>query len=130
MEALKALNEEKQKHSKVASINHDEMELQDYLAPNELSTHEARFIFHLRSRMVDLKANFRGKHSDWLCPLCKCDEDSQQHLLVCPELNEEDELVINLPNYNDLFSDNLEDKSNISRILRKRFISRNISSKS
>ena len=99
------------------------------LAPNELSTHEARFIFHLRSRMVDLKANFRGKHSDWLCPLCKCDEDSQQHLLVCPELNEEDELVLNVPNYDDLFSENLEDKSNISRILRKRFLSRNILSK-
>ena len=30
MKALKASNEEKQKHSKVASINHDEMELQDY----------------------------------------------------------------------------------------------------
>ena len=96
------------------------MKLQDYLAPNKLSTHEARFIFQLRSRMVDLKANFRGKHLYWLCPVCKSNEDSQQHLLVCPELNEED--VINLPNYDDLFSDNLEDKSNISRILKKRFI--------
>ena len=47
---------------------------------------EAKFLFLLRSRMVEVKTNFRNKYSDILCPVCKLSDDTQQHLFECSEL--------------------------------------------
>ena len=66
--ALEYLNKQKGKHSKVLHLNHPRLETQSYLEAHEHSIQESRFLFALRSRMVDVKANYREKYFVTLCP--------------------------------------------------------------
>ena len=122
--ALLYLNEKKSKHSKVLHIQHENLELQDYLEPNEIGIEMSKFIFSARSRMLDLKCNFQNSHSDLLCVACKEEEDSQEHLLECKVLNDENTVVDKVPIYADLFEDNLDKKIAVSSLLKKSFMKR------
>ena len=68
--------------------------------------------------MLDVKCNYRGKYSDVLCPCCKLEEDTQQHLLVCSSLSMDGVVAGSPPNYNDLFCENLSKQVQISSILK------------
>ena len=49
---------------------------------------EASCIFKARSRMLDFKANFKGKYTDQSCRLCKNTVESHDHILFeCPSNN-------------------------------------------
>ena len=117
------LNDEKKKHDKVKYIIHSKTELQDYLMPNNLTNEESKFIFLLRTRMLEVKCNYKGRYqnTDTLCPVCKNHEDTQQHILDCKYLDGENQLILGCANYEKLFSDNLSDKLEIARIIRSRF---------
>ena len=67
---LRYLNELKEKQTKVLHISHNVLKMADYLTPNGITNSEAKFLFNARTRMLDVKSNFPGKHSDTLCPLC------------------------------------------------------------
>ena len=121
---LEQLTKEKTKHTKVAHIKHSVLEIQEYLKPGELSIQEAKFLFSLRSRMLDIKCNFKGKYSNTLCPLCKKEEDSQKHLLVCDQLNEDGILITSLPIYGDLYGPSLDEQVMVSRIIKKQYTKR------
>ena len=67
-------------------------------------------IFKLKTRMVDVKTNFRMFYSDLLCRICKKEEENQEHLLFCekviescPELFDDTSII-----YKDIFSDKEE----------------------
>ena len=86
--ALKYLNSEKARMSKIMYISHDALELQPYLSPTVLEVSEAKLLFQLRSRMTNVKVNFRNKYSNIICPVCdvEASEDSQQHVFECIEI--------------------------------------------
>ena len=42
--------------------------------------------------MFPVKMKFQQSHSDLLCSLCSKEQESQQHLLICDELVNEEEL--------------------------------------
>ena len=67
----------------MAHINFSKLELQDYLKPGKIDTELAKFIFLIRSRMLEVKSNFKSSHSSLLCDLCKEGNDTQEHLLDC-----------------------------------------------
>ena len=69
--AFNYLTEEKRKLSKIMYIAHSEFKLQAYFNPMSMDVHDAKFLFLLRSRMVEVRTNFRNKYSDILCPVCK-----------------------------------------------------------
>ena len=121
--SLKYLNEEKSKHSKVLHISHKMMQMQDYLAPNEITNEEAKLIFQIRCRMLEVRTNYSGSYGDLRCPLCNLSEDSQQHLLECDKLaeDEEGEVATKKPEYNDIFSEKLKPKAEIARIIISRY---------
>ena len=123
--ALEYLNNQKSKHSKVLHMKHDKMTMQDYLCPNEINQEEAKFIFQLRTRMVDVKTNYGGRHTDDLCPLCRDEVDTQQHLLVCPHLDGA-EVALRAPDYDDLFREGVQPKIKISRIMQSRYAKRKV----
>jgi hypothetical protein len=118
---IKYLNTVKQGHSKVLHINHSVLEMADYIQPNGIINSEARFLFMVRSRMLDVRKNFEGKHSNTLCPLCEVEADTQQHLLVCEELEVSGAIVDSPPEYENLFASGLDEKLSISRILKEKF---------
>ena len=62
--------------------------LEPFLTSNKLSTQEKQTLFKLRTRMIDVKTNFKSKHGqDLSCRLCPV-EENQAHLLSCKEIIE------------------------------------------
>ena len=121
IKALEELNIVKSRHSKVLHIVHNKLEIQKYLEGGQSSTLEGKFLFALRSRMLDLKQNYRGKECDNICPCCHQHKDTQEHLLECELLDSKNSMVGSLPEYKDLFSDKLEKQVQVCRILKDRF---------
>ena len=70
--------------------------------------------------MLDVRCNFKNKYSDTLCPLCKADQDTQQHLMVCSVLEEPD-VVREVPLYEELLQNNTKKISQIATILKRKF---------
>ena len=68
--------------------------MQKYLTSNLFSNYEVELLFKLRSRMLDVKSNFKSKFTynnvmNLQCSIVNCyDEESQQHLLFCKPLIE------------------------------------------
>ena len=62
LQALDYLNHLKAKHSKVMNVDHQNLNMQAYLEPNEISVQESKFMFALRRRMVDVRANYREQY--------------------------------------------------------------------
>ena len=102
-------------------IVHNELEMQTYLSPNicEMTVDDAKYIFLLRSRMVDVKANYKGKYFDYLCTECGKEEETQQHVLECSKLIGKNEMLTYIPNYYDIFSEEVEEQLYVARILRE-----------
>ena len=121
--ALEYLNHEKK--SKTKHIKHENLVLQPYLKAGKMSNTQRKFIFQLRSKMLDMKVNYQGSHNNLLCELCGKHEDSQQSLLICEKLMDPNEIVIELPVYEDLFSQDVQRQMHISSILKKKFDLRN-----
>ena len=118
---LEYLNKLKSKYSKVMNILHPKLVMQTYLEANELTTYESKFPSTLRSRMLEVKVNYREKYFLNTCPCCLMEEDTQEHLLYCYILEEEGLLVDNNINYEDIFGSNLERQVNKSRIIKTKF---------
>ena len=120
--ALEFLNKKKEGHSKVLHLSHPNWKQQPYLKPNQMvSIDEAKFIFLLRTRMLDIKTNYRNKYSDVICPIYKSADDEQAHLLACKELTEGMELVDPTIKYENLFYSNLEEILKVSRMIQSKF---------
>ena len=118
------LQEEKGKLSKVKDLQYNKLKIQPYLLPNNLAdVRLAKFVFSLRSRMLDIKCNYKNNHSDLCCPVCKAENDDQQHLLLCEGLKDFS-VADKLPNYEDLLGNNFEKVIVIARILKKQYEAR------
>ena len=75
LKALEYLNCLKAKHSKVLHIQHHSLQLQSYFFPeNIINVQLSKFLFQARTRMMDLRGNFKQKYrkNDLDCELvCK-----------------------------------------------------------
>ena len=60
--AFKWLMKEKENKSKLKDLNYEKLEMQNYLGINDLETIEKKFLFLLRTRMLDIKSNFKNGH--------------------------------------------------------------------
>ena len=70
----------------------------------ELKRMEASTIFKARTRMLDVKNNFRGKYKDTKCRKCTETIESQEHVLeTCTGIHDDDTTKINT---NDIFDSN------------------------
>ena len=49
---------------------------------NVLDRKTASTIFKTRTRMIDVKANYKNKYKDQICRLCKKENETQQHVLT------------------------------------------------
>ena len=56
-----------------------------------LSLGQTKFLFAARARMLFVRANYPGMHSEKFCLLCETDMkkvcDTQEHLLECEKLD-------------------------------------------
>ena len=73
-----------QLNSKTNHLNYKKFCQQLYIT--ECDPQIARVIFKARTRMFDVKANFKTKYQGILyCPFCKIDEESLEHIFACPD---------------------------------------------
>ena len=118
IKAFQYLLEIKDSHSKTSNLVYSALRLQDYLMPfSLLSIKEKSFIFSARCRMVEVRCNFKTGKADLNCRKCHQAPETQQHIFVCPDLNE----ATVTENYMDLFGKNLEKLIGVGKHLRKCF---------
>ena len=92
----------KRKHTKLQFLQNT-YTLDPYLSSNSISTEEKQTLFKLRTRMIDVKSNFRTQYGqDLACRFCP-EEETQSHLLLCNELI--DNLDTSSIEYEDIFKD-------------------------
>ena len=82
--------------------------MQRYLKPNNLKIKkdEAQTIFKMRSRVTEVKTNYKGNYETYECDLCKMEEESQEHILVCKEILKTRNNDKKPPEYKNIFNGN------------------------
>ena len=124
--AFKWLLEEKNKKSKVKNLEYERLEIQNYLVSSQLKTTEKKLLFQLRTRMVDVRVNFKNRHSDTICPVCGLSEDEQNHVLECKVLlSNISDITTEKVEYEDIFHCDISKQTNILRIFHKLWKKRN-----
>ena len=108
-------------------IQHKGLKLQEYLVPNVTNIKLAKFTYHARNRILDVKANYKNKHDDLLCPVCCLPGtvDSQEHLLPCVKLG--DTMLVQDKDdtaYDNLFSLDVKKQVTIATIMQNQFAKR------
>ena len=121
--AFEYLVNQQASHSKAKPLKYSKLQLQPYLRPGvvDLTIKEKAFIFEARSRMMDIRDNFKNGKSDLLCRACNVEVEDQPHLLRCTKLVENGEIVQDIPNYSDLFGEDAVKIAAVSRILQRKF---------
>ena len=118
------LIEKKNKHSKMSDLKYDKLKIQDYLKPeSKLLNSERNFILQIRSRMLNVKNNFKSSFRNNLdCRVCLNGIlEDQSHILVCVELNKNCLSANDDLSYEDIFSDNTKNLIEVSRRLKKNY---------
>lgn len=111
----------KDSHSKVKHIVYEKFEMQKYLKSDALSNYEAKFAFHSRCRMLQVRTNYSQSYKEHFCPICqnKNFKDTQSHLLHCEQLKSVNIVVSDLPEYDQLFSNDVKKQVVIVKLLKK-----------
>ena len=93
LEQLKREGEHKSKVSRLLKHNPKEkLEMSKYL--QKLNRHDASIIFKTRTRMLDVKENYKNKYKDQKCRLCKESDETQEHVLqYCPKIHQDTSLI-------------------------------------
>ena len=115
--ALEELEKKKAKHSKVMNIKHKQIKMQKYLKSNglKMNQEEVQTIFKLRSRMTNVKTNFRGKYDNFECELCNEEDENQKHMLECKEIMKKIKVEVKIPEYDELFKGNVRKQLEIAK---------------
>ena len=69
----------------------------------------------MRSRTTEVKFNFRGQHETFECDVCHEEDENQEHLIKCTQINKHKKNEENLPDYEKLFENNLKDQIEIAK---------------
>ena len=90
------------------NLNYSELEMQEYLKEEKISTKQARILFKFRTRMIQCWGNFKGGRPPQQCPVCRepSSEDDQEHMMECKVLKERG---ITVKNYSDIFRKDIDE---------------------
>ena len=113
----------KMKHSKLEQIS-DSYRIENYLKSSNISTEEKITLFKFRTRMVDVKYNFKSQYGENLtCYFCS-NEDKQSHILSCKELV--GDINISGVQYNHIFSELITEQERAAKLLNMILKKRNL----
>ena len=124
--AFEFLIELSQTHSKVRSEIYKDVDGKKYFNDPKFTPDLSNLIFKLRTRMFDVRNNFRNNYirSNTLCPLCCSAEDSQEHLMECHFITNNYNNNKNCI-YDDIFSDDNDKLYNIAILMKEAIEIRN-----
>ena len=125
--AFDDLLEKQMTYSKGNELVYGELKMRSYLKNQNINTKNKKLIFTLRSRMYDVKQNYKGTNLfDMTCPCCFTEQDTQLHLIFCTKLTGN----VTKEEYNYIFGNNDEKIGDvIKKIERKTYERKNILNK-
>ena len=113
-----------QKHSKSEFFwNKEKLETQKYLYDVRFSKQEIQLLFALRSKMINVKRNFRNLFNNNLeCQTCddKTAIEDETHLLNCKNLKTDESVLINFDDVYGSVDDQLKAVRIFKTVLRRR----------
>ena len=103
--AFNYLKEKAEKHSKSQNIlkeleGQTILKRKSYLKDNVLHKTDAQLLFSLRSKMMDVKSNFRNLYNnDMTCRICKQpgSYENEDYLLICEVSKKKLEISLQVP---------------------------------
>ena len=103
--SLREQEKRKRLHSKVKDVKHEELtKPEKYLTNNNITYKLSSLIFNLRCKgQTEFKANFHNMQESNVCPLCKEDNDTQEHALTCRIVSKDLRNKLMNIEYDDLF---------------------------
>ena len=116
----KYLNKLRENKKKGKEIEYVELKMQNYLQPNttDITNKEAKLLFQIRSRMLNIKMNMKSKYKDNLkCEICEKEDESQEHMLECTELVKGNDIIMYIPEYGEIFEEDIDDQLYVSRLI-------------
>ena len=110
----------KKRGSKGKEIHYLELEMSEYLLPNDMfKIEQQRYQFSLRNRMINIPDNFSANSSE----KCICGvKETMQHVFSCEYLNKKETKL----EYEKLFHGNLSEQKIIAEIFEEKMQKRNI----
>ena len=115
------LNKRNTRNGKGMELFIEKFEIQKYLSSEdiEITNDERKLIFQLRTRMnFKIKTHFRTMHDNVTCEGCHKEDSTTKHTLLCNELLGSNELVIYIPNVEDLYGGDEYEQAYIARLLK------------
>ena len=79
------MKEDRQEKTKCCTIQNEKWERKNIYHKSESNT--IKDVMKTRLHMRNTKCNYKRNESDTTCPLCRTEEDSTEHILVCLEGN-------------------------------------------
>ena len=112
----------KETHSKARNLKYCNLKMQNYLKPSrvKLTEEEIQTIFKIRSRVTDVKLNYRGKYENLECRVCKKEEESQKHLYECDDISKSIADNRKKVEFEKIFGENLRNQVEIAKEFIKR----------
>ena len=119
LKAFQFLIEKAKTHSKVNEKLYKDCEGLGHYDDMRFSPDIVNILFKFRTRMYLVKNNFRSNYvnTDTLCPVCKVEEDTQQHLFKCEKIMDNVDENKNCV-YEDIFSEDPEKLLNVGFALK------------
>ena len=86
--AFERLQKVKKNYSKVMDVEHYKLEMKKYLKAIQfnLKQEDAQMIYNLRSRMTEVKINYRGSYETFECEVCQENEESHMRKRIITEI--------------------------------------------
>ena len=121
--AYEYLQEIKTSKSKAKDLSYVSLSPQGYLSSKcKIPIEEKQFIFNVRSRMLDLKSNYKTGKGDLSCRACNSDyEETQRHLFQCPAISDSSLVSQNIPEYEDIMGQDTEKMVACAKIIKSKF---------
>ena len=104
--------------SKIANINYERLELQQYLSENK-NTKISKLIAKARAKTLEIKTHKSWKYEDKLYSGCEIREESVDDILSCKKFEIYEE-VEKMPKYEWLFGDDLRQMLYCEEVLKER----------
>ena len=101
-------------------IKYRKLSIQNYLITDKLTSHEIKFLFKIRTNMLEFKTNFKRKYVKdkveneeeiLLCPVCKDHIDNEEEMLNCKNLSASKNVI-----FDDIYSN---DMNKVSKTLKE-----------
>ena len=102
----------------MSNLNYSSLELQPYLKCDKMYNRTKKFLFRLRTRMVNLPHNFGKKIK---CKICLIGDADQVHLIKCLRIKIVYPELLKDLNYYDIFDTDIKKQTEIAKIMEQAY---------